>query len=742
MNASIRAEYGRKRRALIAASALMLAACAHRPVVPEEAAGRAAVAYAGLAVGESSEGGALVLDVVAGPAALAGLQPADRIVSVGSENVDAARFLDIVRSSRPGAKLLLGILRQGQLQKMELVVGDLEEWASPAYYPSRVAYAGAVERLEPEWVDADDARLDVVAPDLLPVKAGLDRMLEEVAGEAAGYNRLPLNRQALADPGSLVAWDRRLSLALADVEPESAIARLVCEVLSVPCPAVPASPAGKQSLPEFAAAIASANARVRNALAIDRTQAFADAKALLQSTATRRTLLDRPNARAGIRAMRIGQSTDSAQLLEVFDRLIGNALRAPDVPSRTSRRIPAALAAIVEGVILDFAEVDGSYVVVGGAGPNTYRMDRLYAVVDAGGDDQYSWGGELPLETQTVVDLSGNDRYEAALGGPGAGWLGVAILIDGSGDDRYASALGGCGAGIHGFGLLLDRSGNDSYRCDSWSSGTGIYGAGVLVDSGSGADAYVSHSLSQGVGGPAGAGMLVDGGGNDLYRANGPVRSTYDTPAVYMSFSQGVGFGIRPYDHGGFGALLDFGGNDRYEGGEFSQGGGYHYGVGLLHDASGNDFYYGNRYAQGFGCHQAAGLLTDLEGDDVYWAMTSVAQGAAWDQSVGLLFDGAGNDVYRAEALAQGAAAQQSRAWLHDAQGEDAYISSAASSQGVATVNGYHFQLDDPVFSLGILVDAHGEDRYSSGLGNGSSRIRFDAAATAGEGNAGLAVDE
>jgi hypothetical protein len=263
----------------------------------------------------------------------------------------------------------------------------------------------------------------------------------------------------------------------------------------------------------------------------------------------------------------------------------------------------------------------------------------------------------------------------------------------------------------------------------------------VLFDSGAESDVYVSQTFSQGVGGPRGFGLLVDAGGSDLYRANGPVSSIYGTPASYMSFSQGIGVGIRPYDLGGVGVLLDLGGNDRYEGGEFSQGGGYFWGIGLLHDASGNDLYYGNRYAQGFAAHQAFGMLSDMKGDDIYWSMTAAGQGAAWDQSIGILFDGAGNDVYQSDSLSQGAAAQQSLAILHDVSGDDIYRAAGEDAQGAAGDNSYHFSADDPIHSLGVLLDESGTDLYSTGLRNGEQRVRKHPTNANGAGVAGVSMD-
>ena len=736
---------------LVGLCVALLPACAHRTAGKQEPAVSAAgagIPYAGFAVGENPAGGAVVIDTIAGPAALAGLLPGDRIEMAAGEKVGAARLLEIIRSSTPGARLPLKVVRDAQVLQLELVVGSREQWASPSSWPSRVAYTEPAVRTTEVWLDGVNGKVAAAAPDLVPVNDRIDRMLVELAGSRAGYNRLPLNSRALADPGSLIAREQRLvgefaasGKVLGNVVP------VLCETLAVDCGGFAHASRGEGvvSLADFSAAIAAANARVRAAFpdAGQRPALLADLRYLLEETAEKRTLLDRQEAIRGIRAMQMSRRVDSATLLEALDLLIANAGRIPPMPVAARSGIPEKLSALVEGDILGYAEVDGGYIVVGGAGPNVYRMDRLYAVIDAGGDDRYAWGDGVALESQTVIDLGGNDRYEAHIGGPGAGWMGVAVLIDRAGDDRYSSALGGCGAGAFGFGVLFDAAGADTYHCDAWSAGAGIYGAGVLIDAGDGADVYFSHSLGQGVGGPGGAGFLVDAGGNDLYRANGPVPSTYDTPAVYMSFSQGVGFGIRPYDNGGFGALLDFAGNDRYEGGEFSQGGGYFWGVGLLHDASGNDLYYGNRYAQGFACHQAAGLFSDLSGDDVYWAMGAAAQGAAWDQSVALFFEGGGNDVYRADSLAQGAAAEQSRAWLFDAGGNDAYWASVDSAQGAAADNSYHFRADDPIMSLGVLFDAAGDDRYSGGLANGDVRIRHAPDnPDKGNGNAGVAIDE
>ena len=66
---------------LIGSCLVFLPACAHRNAAGPAAAVAAetGLPYAGFALGQSGDGGAVVLDVIAGPAALAGLVAGDRI---------------------------------------------------------------------------------------------------------------------------------------------------------------------------------------------------------------------------------------------------------------------------------------------------------------------------------------------------------------------------------------------------------------------------------------------------------------------------------------------------------------------------------------------------------------------------------------------------------------------------------------------------------------------------------------
>jgi hypothetical protein len=297
--------------------------------------------------------------------------------------------------------------------------------------------------------------------------------------------------------------------------------------------------------------------------------------------------------------------------------------------------------------------------------------------------------------------------------------LGVCVVIDRAGDDVFESDRSfSVAAAAGGVSVPIDDAGNDRYAGTTWSCGAAVYGAAVLVDR-AGSDQYVADDTSQAIGGPGSAAAIIDLDGNDHYRADGKTPSAYGQDGEFYAMSQGVGLGLRGYDSGGIGVLLDRAGDDEYFAGEFAQGGGYYFGLGILRDDAGHDRYAGRRYAQGFGCHQAVGALVDLSGDDRYSARTAANQGAAWDLSVGLLIDHDGNDIYRGGGLAQGSASMQGYAALLDLGGDDVY-EAANPSQGRSGGNAYHFAAT-ATRSVSILFDRAGQDRFSSGRENGTT---------------------
>lgn len=429
-----------------------------------------------------------------------------------------------------------------------------------------------------------------------------------------------------------------------------------------------------------------------------------------------------PDQKTFIRCLRASMLVDYDQLLAASAQLSGLMTKSKrPAANLPAVRLPSPLKHKVKGTILAAIHLNGYWVVFGGPGPNEYDMTTIDAVIDAGGKDRYLYPGARRPRTQVIVDMAGNDQYLGEENGPASATLGLSLLVDYAGNDEYNGKLRSCGSALMGVALLLDYNGNDTYRGSCWSLGAGFYGTGAILDLGSGNDIYSANFASEGIGGPRGFGLIYENSGQDLYRANGPVASAYGVAASYYGASQGVGFGVRGYDTGGIGVILDRSGSDRYEAGEFSQGGGYYWGLGIIDDRNGNDLYYGNRYSQGFGCHQALGALVDHAGDDTYWSMTAANQGGAWDIGMGLLLDKKGNDAYRADSLAQGGAAMQGIAWLIDTAGTDHYVARRGGTQGKSRGNSYHFAKTN-CQSWSLLLDTGGkQDFYSSGRSNGKT---------------------
>ena len=387
-------------------------------------------------------------------------------------------------------------------------------------------------------------------------------------------------------------------------------------------------------------------------------------------------------------------------------------------PESSSMKVPG-----VSGGVLWYS---GEDIVIGGSGDNEYRSE-FSIVVDIGGDDRYRTlvGSARPdRPAALVIDLAGNDRYQStALFSQGSGFMGVGVLFDQAGDDRYITNQNFAqGSALAGVGLLIDRAGNDLYRGLRYVQGSALCQGFAAVLDGSGDDSFNAGALAQGFAGPGAFGGLFSSGGDDQYLALGLDRSSYpDGVGIYKSLSQGAAVGFRLQSSGGIGVLLDDGGKDHYEAGNFSQGGGYYFGWGLLIDLGvDSDLYEGSRYAQGFASHSALGSFWDEGGDDVYHSWVGASNSAAWDLSATVFLEDGGNDHYApGSGFAIGASAHNGFSLFVDYEGEDRY----QIAPGRAGPNSYH---GGP--SLSIFIDAGGQtDRYEgTGLSDVQGLIKGD----------------
>ncbi len=397
----------------------------------------------------------------------------------------------------------------------------------------------------------------------------------------------------------------------------------------------------------------------------------------------------------------------------------------------------------VTGSVAARIDTPSGAIVVGGKGDNTYQLDQLRdvaVVIDLGGNDAYNdgtVGTDRPV--LIVVDLAGNDAYRGNKPGiQGGAVLGISMLLDLAGDDVYQAQDVAQGSALAGIGILIDYAGNDRYAGIRRVQGTAIGGLGILIER-DGKDDYHAALWAQGVGGPLGFGLLDDVSDNDHFYCGGMWRNSYypETPGC-EGWGQGVGGGLRQVADGGIGVILDGGGDDVYEFDYLSHGGGYWCGLGFARDFGGDDqrlitrtAYNGGpriqpsfqRFGCGWGCHYALGFCLDDAGNDVYEG-TIMGTGMAWDCSMGMLCDFAGNDHYKATGgLTQGTGAQMGLGILFDYNGDDAY---EGYGQGYAPSGISYHELPGCGGNFSFLVDYGSKDKYGCGAQNNSYIQRGD----------------
>ena len=343
---------------------------------------------------------------------------------------------------------------------------------------------------------------------------------------------------------------------------------------------------------------------------------------------------------------------------------------------------------------------------------DTYTNKNVWMIIDPGGDDTYenlsgyaSIGINQPLKI--IIDFDGNDSYKNDYSfGTACGIFGISVIIDKKGDDIYKNGAVAQGTGLAGAGILIDNEGSDFYSAYNYSQGAGFFGLGALIDN-EGSDNYKVSSYGQAIGLTKGYGFLIDEKGNDIFYAGGVYPDIGRYNNQFISMSQGIGIGERPFASGGIGTLIDKTGNDSYIADVFGQGSAYWFGLGMLIDKKGNDTYNLYEYGQGAGIHMGCGILADGAGNDIYSLRGGIGQGAEHDFAVGLLRDYSGNDQYFGNVTVQGGSINNGISFLIDDSGNDWYSSWSNISHG----DGEWAERRD-FGSLGFLLDLSGKDKY------------------------------
>ncbi|KQC14401.1 MAG: hypothetical protein APR63_14390 [Desulfuromonas sp. SDB] len=353
--------------------------------------------------------------------------------------------------------------------------------------------------------------------------------------------------------------------------------------------------------------------------------------------------------------------------------------------------------------VLYYLQTDYGPVIIGSRRSDCYKLSRGI-IIDLGGDDCYYLDPSIK-SVICIIDCQGDDRYFAQQDfAPAGSFLGVSVIIDSSGNDLYRGNYIALGSSILGISILQDLQGDDIYLGSVGSCGAGGYGLGLLMDH-CGNDVYISQANSQGMAGVYGIGILWDSTGNDQYSCTGLYPDRLRFNQRYLSFGQGFSIGFRPELPGGFGILIDQGGNDNYAADVFAQGAAYWYGFGGILEGGGNDIYTASQYTQASGVHLAVGTILEIDGNDLYYSK-SVSQGCGHDLAAGILIDQGGNDQYLAQDLAQGAGNANSWSIFIDAAGKDFYqVHNNSNTRGWSDIRrGYR--------GSSIFLDLRDQDQY------------------------------
>lgn len=303
--------------------------------------------------------------------------------------------------------------------------------------------------------------------------------------------------------------------------------------------------------------------------------------------------------------------------------------------------------------------------------------------------------------------------------------------------------------------LLIDLGGSDEYRNNAGGASrfaTVPRLAAILIDYGGSQDSYTSETTKglavQGAG-CAGAGLLVDAGGNDTYSAQFHHRCPLDQalplhgfhPDVMAQGQGSLGSGVL-WDR----CIVATECNDNHTSLGWSQGLGFT-GFGLLLDEGGTDlrtvpFVYDGEGAQGVACNRGFGALIDRQfspeddAADRYEASVADMQGMACTEGLGVLVDQAGNDNYIVHVgqgslvgqvvvqggFSQGYAEVGAVGILLDLAGSDTYLLenlTGTNYEGIvgqgASIN--PAQAGSQLQSFGMLIDLSGNDVYTGAKG-------------------------
>jgi hypothetical protein len=441
------------------------------------------------------------------------------------------------------------------------------------------------------------------------------------------------------------------------------------------------------------------------------------------------TLNDRSTGR---RMCDLMEKMDRGALVDAAEALV--PLADPKLLEQL-KHVPQNGDVLVEGVtgrVVAKIDTPAGAIVIGGKEPKTYDLDRMRnvaVVIDLGSGNTYLEGTtSLERPALIILNLGGSNIFRGTRPGiQGAAILGISMIVNLEGNNLYEAqdvAQGSCVAGV---GIVLDYGAENRYRGVRRVQGQALGGLGILIGRG-GQNDYHAAMWAQGFGSPLGFGLLEDLVGHDHYYCGGLYPNSYkpETPG-YEGWGQGVGAGIRQSADGGLGVILNGGGHNVYEFDYLSHGGGYWCGMGFARDFGGHNqrliarkaFYGGERteplfqrFGCGWGCHYSVGFCFDDRGNSTYQG-TIMGSGMGWDCSMGALCVFGGKDSFEAAGgLTQGTGAQASLGILFHYGDDSVY---KGYGQGYASPDISYHDLPGCGGNFSFLINYGGNSTFGCG---------------------------
>lgn len=359
---------------------------------------------------------------------------------------------------------------------------------------------------------------------------------------------------------------------------------------------------------------------------------------------------------------------------------------------------------------------------------NNHVVAHPLLLLDVGGNDRYQLGGAALAPApgiRVLIDHGGDDHYSALApgAGPSSAVMGYGLLWDTSGNDQYEAGWLAQGAAVLGMAWHVDDAGQNTYLATGMAQAFSLGGDALLMGS-PGNDSYTSQTLSQASAGPGGLSLLLDPGGDDQYqlRSDQLLWPSAQLPDRNASLGQGAGFGssdtageasVSETWPGGVAVLIDAGGNDIYRADVFAQGAGLRHGTGLLLDLAGSNQFAAAWYAMGSAAHQAVGLLWSAGGGaDRYHVSHVTSLGAGHDASVGMLVDAGGRDQFTLDDLGLGASHDGGHGVFIHRGPQARYHFTGSGCRGLGTR--HTSQVVEPDAGLGLFLSEHPPLRFDN----------------------------